>query len=274
MHIARTPILLDNLKSITQTASGANHTLALDSKGQIFIWGNGQQNQLGYRTIERHQHKSLTPYPLRLGRRRFTTIGNGTDHSFAIDNQNNVWSWGANSMGMTGHRTGAGDDNASIYIPGKIESLKRPNDPITQITGGAHHSIAITQSGSCLVWGEIKAHQLGLDVSTVPEDDIIFDSKGEPGIVIEPTVVPQLTGTKYVAAGTDHNIALNESDEPFSWGFSLMYQTGQGVTDEVKMPTKIENTAIRGKKITWAGAGGQYSMLAGPADVDFEMGDA
>ena len=111
-------------------------------------------------------------------------------------------------------------------------------------------------------------------MSTVPEDDIIFDSKGEPGIVIEPTMVPQVTGTKFVAAGTDHNIALNGSDESFSWGFSLMYQTGQGVTDEVKMPTKIENTAVRGKKITWAGAGGQYSMLAGPADVDVEMGDA
>ena len=177
-------------------------------------------------------------------------------------------------MGMTGHRTGAGDDNASIYIPARVESLYRPSDPVTQITGGAHHSVAVTKNGSCLVWGEIKAHQLGLDISTVPEDDIIFDQKGEAGIVIEPTVIPQITMAKYVAAGTDHNIALNGNDEPFSWGFSLSYQTGQGVTEEVKIPTRIENTAIRGKKITWAGAGGQYSILAGPADADVEMANA
>lgn len=176
-------------------------------------------------------------------------------------------------MGMTGHRTGAGDDNASIYIPAKIESLHRPDDPVTQITGGAHHSIAVTQSGSCLVWGEVKAQQLGLDMSTVPEDGIIFDANNNPGIVIEPTVIPQLPGAKFVAAASDHNIAISAADEPFSWGFSLMYQTGQGTTDEVKLPTKIENTAVRGKKITWAGAGGQYSMLAGPADVDVGMAD-
>ena len=175
-------------------------------------------------------------------------------------------------MGMTGHRTGAGDDNAAIYIPAKIESLNRPEDPVTQITGGAHHSIAVTQNGLCLVWGEVKAYQLGLDISTVPEDDIIMDARGEPGIVIEPTVVPQVIGAKLVAAGTDHNIALNGNDEPFTWGFSLAYQTGQGTTDEIKLPTQIENTAVRGKKITWAGAGGQYSIIAGPADV--EMLDA
>lgn len=173
---------------------------------------------------------------------------------------------------MTGHRAGAGDDNAAVYIPAKLPSLNRPNDPVTQITGGAHHSIACTRNGSCLVWGEVKAHQLGLDTSTVPEDDIILDAKGEPGIVIEPTLVPQVTGTKYVAAGTDHSIALNGHDEPFTWGFSLAYQTGQGTTEDVEMPTQIENTAVRGKHITWAGAGGQYSIIAGPADV--EMSDA
>ena len=240
----------------------------MDSKGRIFVWGNGEQNQLGYRIIQRHQQKSLTPYPLRVGRKQFTKIGNGSDHSFAIDNQRQVWSWGANSMGMTGHRAGAGDDNASVYVPAKVESLNRPNDPVTQITGGAHHSIAVTQNGSCLVWGEVKAYQLGLDISTVPEDDIILDSKGEPGIVIEPTFVPQVIGAKHVGAGTDHNIAINANDEPFSWGFSLAYQTGQGTTDEIKMPTRIENTAIRGKKITWSGAGGQYSIIAGPADIE------
>lgn len=35
----------------------------------------------------------------------------------------------------------------------------------------------------------------------------------------------------------------------------------------VKTATLIDNTAIHGKKITWAAGGGQFSMLAGPADI-------
>lgn len=31
------------------------------------------------------------------------------------------------------------------------------------------------------------------------------------------------------------------------------------------MATLIDNTAVRGKKLNWAGAGGQYSILTAPA---------
>ncbi|KAK5637535.1 hypothetical protein RRF57_013250 [Xylaria bambusicola] len=48
----------------------------------------------------------------------------------------------------------------------------------------------------------------------------------------------------------------------YSWGFSANYQTGQGTTDDIEVPTVIDNSAIRDREIVWAGAGGQYSIVA------------
>ena len=46
-----------------------------------------------------------------------------------------------------------------------------------------------------------------------------------------------------------------------SWGFSANYQTGQGTIEDIEVPTVIDNTAIRGRRIHSAGAGGQFSIL-------------
>ena len=59
-----------------------------------------------------------------------------------------------------------------------------------------------------------------------------------------------------------------------SWGFSANYQTGQGTTDDVETPERIENTAIKDRKITWAGAGGQYSMVGAAREEGVTNGTA
>jgi regulator of chromosome condensation len=69
----------------------------------------------------------------------------------------------------------------------------------------------------------------------------------------------------FVAAGIDDSIALTENGDAYSWGFSSDYRTGQGTTETVDVPTQIQNTALVGKKITFAGCGGQFGVLAGPA---------
>lgn len=66
-----------------------------------------------------------------------------------------------------------------------------------------------------------------------------------------------------VAAGTDNSFAIDKDGRAWSWGFSANYQTGQGTTDDIMTPTVIDNTAVRGKRLVFAGAGGQYSILAG-----------
>jgi regulator of chromosome condensation len=87
------------------------------------------------------------------------------------------------------------------------------------------------------------------------------------------TASPDVSNIVSVAAGTDNSFALTKDGKAYSWGFSANFQTGQGTTEDIEVPTLIDNTAVRNKKLMFAGAGGQYSVLASFAeDVDMVNG--
>lgn len=256
-----TPILIPSLKKITFLSCGANHVLALNDKGKVFSWGSGQQNQLGRRIVERNKLHGLQPREFGI-RKKIVSIGCGSYHSFAIAATGTVYSWGLNSFGATAIREGAGDDEAAIVHPTIVDSLSDRN--IVQLCGGSHHSIGRTADGKCLVWGRLDGFQSGLKVDTLADDAVIKDERGRPRILIEPTQVPGINA-KSVAAASDHSLVVDASGRVWSWGFSATYQTGQGTQDDIEVATVIDNTAVRGKQLNWAGAGGQFSVFTSPA---------
>ncbi|KAG9256876.1 GDP/GTP exchange factor [Emericellopsis atlantica] len=264
IKIQPTPILLPTLKNIKSLAKGANHVLALDHKGNVLAWGCGQQNQLGRRIIERNKLSSLIPQGVGLPRGKIVRIACGSYHSFAIDTSGQLWGWGLNNFGEVGVEGNAGENDAVILRPVKITALT--DHIIRDIEGGGHHSVACNEKGELLTWGRVDGHQVGIDPSTLTEENAIFDDRKVPRILFVPTVVPDISNVVAVAAGFDNSFAVTADGRAFSWGFSSNYQTGQGTIDDIEKPTHIDNTAIRGKKIIGAGAGGQYSILIGKAE--------
>ncbi len=271
IKIQSTPAKLPNLRSVKRVVCGANHAMALREDGTIFIWGSGEQNQLGHRILERKRYDSLLPTPLRLNK-KCRLIGCGMDHSFAVEkNTEDVWAWGLNSFGETGIRKGAGGYGAVVFSPTRVPTLALNGDTISTITGGAHHSAATTANGKLLAWGRLDGCQLGLNANSLPDTDTIKDSKGKTRILVKPTELPTMTigTTKLVAVGTDHNVAINTAGQAHSWGFNANYQCGQGAgSDGIDEPTRIENTAVKNRDLIWAGAGGQFSMMAAVAEGD------
>ncbi|EFQ34633.1 GDP/GTP exchange factor [Colletotrichum graminicola M1.001] len=265
IQIQKTPEYLPTLKNITALAAGSNHILALDDKGVVVAWGCGQQNQLGRRIIERNKLASLVPQSMGIPKGKINRIACGSYHSFALAKDGSVWAWGLNNFAETGIEMGAGEDDAVVLRPTVVESLK--DYKVKQIAGGEHHSLACTEDGKLLTWGRLDGHQVGIPVEELPEDRVIKDESNNPRILSKPTVVEDIAKCVYVAAGVDNNFAIDDKGEAHSWGFSANYQTGQGTTEDIETPTTIDNTAVRGKKLIFAGAGGQYSILGGVADV-------
>ena len=261
-QIEFTPVRVDGLKKITKLACGANHVLALDSRGAVFAWGSGQQNQLGRRIVERTKLNALTPREFALPK-GVVDIGAGSYNSFAVHKTKGLFAWGLNSYGETGLTAGAGEDEAVILHPTVIESLK-DRGQVTHIEGGAHHTIAVTETGECLVWGRVDGFQTGLRLDSLPEEDVVRDSKKQPRILTVPTRVPGFQAA-YATAGSDHCVAISKDGKAYSWGFSATYQTGLGQDDDVEEATLIDNTAVRGQRLVWAGAGGQFSVIAASA---------
>jgi regulator of chromosome condensation len=188
IKIQYTPILLPSLKNIAALASGANHILALDTKGNVSAWGSGQQNQLGRRIIERNKLSSLIPQGVGLPRGKVVKIACGSYHSFALDKDGKVWGWGLNNFGEVGVEGNAGEDNAVILRPAKITLLE--DHAIRCIDGGGHHTVACNEKGELITWGRVDGSQVGIDPSTLTEENAIFDDRKTPRILFVPTVVP------------------------------------------------------------------------------------
>jgi len=204
------------------------------------------------------------PREFGLPRNKIEKIFCGGYHAFAIDKKGQVWAWGLNNFAETGIAEGAGEDNAVIPQPEIVPALKDYN--IKEISGGSHHSMACTEDGKILIWGRADGSQPGVLIEDIPKDMIIFDDRDAPRILSKPLVVP-LSNITEVAAGSDTSIAIDAEGKAYSWGFSANYQTGQGTDEDVKVATLIDNSAVRGKKIIGAGAGGQFSLLFAKADT-------
>jgi regulator of chromosome condensation len=260
---------IEDVKKVTHIACGTNHVMTLDTDKHVFAWGNGQQNQLGRRVTERSLIEALLPNRVGFHDKKFkrpsqkiAKISCGDYHSMAIGEDGHVWAWGANNYCETGHPGNAGESTAAVLSPQIVDSLE--DKQVLSVEGGSHHNVAVTAHGECLVWGRCDGSQTGISMSqlnAIDDDTKVLKSNGKPKILVEPTKIPHLENIVSVACGPEHTIAINTDGKAFSWGFSTNYQTGQGTEDDIDVPTLIDNTAVRDIKLTFAGAGGQYSVL-------------
>ncbi|KAI8692542.1 hypothetical protein NCS56_00011200 [Fusarium sp. Ph1] len=257
------PIQIRGINNITQITCGANHILALDSSGKVWGWGSHEQNQLGRRLFGRHT-EHLKPRLVEVCRGKAKYIASGEYHAFAIDHKDDVWAWGLNSFGEAGYADGAGSDSALLPYPMKIRDLCGRG--VTLIDGGAHHSAAVTATGECLVWGRIDGGQLGISFTPAQLQDpelIRHDERNKPRICLRPTQVPHVGKMVHVACGTDHTIFINKMWKAYATGINSSGQLGLGSDDDVDVAREVRSKDLKGTRLSWAGAGGQFSVVAG-----------
>lgn len=265
IKIQKTPLKIKELKNVVQLAAGKDHLLALDSKGIVFAWGNGQQFQLGRRVLERHRFRSLEPQQFGLYNIKY--IASGDFHCFAIDHSDNVYSWGLNQFGqcaLTG-QNGELEDGSILTKPTLIPELSGLG--IKQIAAGEHHTLALTETGEVLAWGRYDMKEIGIPESLLPESSF-KDAHGKVRSVPRPTKLKfgakKSPKIKTIGVGSHHSFAVTEDGFVYAWGFSETYAPGLGNLDEdVERPTRIVNTATKYEDITMIGAGGQFSVSGG-----------
>lgn len=258
------------MEKVTKIEAGCNHVLALASDGRVYTWGFSDQDQLGRRVLKRRAGPWAGLNPRKLGLKDVVDIGVGSDHSFAITKDEYVYGWGLNNFGQTGIAENAGTDAATVIAPTKIDGLTE----VSQIVGGNKHSIALTTGGDCYVWGRLDSSATGMDLDALPDEGVIYDRRDKPRILSKPTPLPDLK-VSFIAAGGDHSLVISQGDrKPYSWGFNGNHQTGHNVEDDIETPTKIVSKSIRDKEFVWAGAGGQFSLLAEEVAITVESDES
>lgn len=253
------PVLIQELKQVKTMAVGANHAIAITHKGKAFNWGAGEQSELGRRVVARTATGALVPREFGLQRKNIVDVAAGEHFTMALEKNGYVYAWGHNGYGQCGVDLEKNIDDIT-QTPTIVESLKGMK--IAQLVAGNHHSIARTEDGDVLIWGRLDNAQGGMKQEDMPEESILkHEVTGRPLAAIKPLSIPNLNA-KFIAAANDTSFAITPEGKAYSWGFSTNYQTGQGTSDDVLVATHVDNTAVRGKSLVFAGIGGQFGVLA------------
>ena len=150
-HPQMTPSLIPNVPpNIVQFVCGYQHSLFLDSEGNVFSVGNNEHGQLGlgHNTKQNELNKIPNIPPIK-------TVSCVGSSCYLIDFEGNLWSFGFNGFGQLGH-----GDKTHINIPKVINTLK----DIQQISYGccgSHHFLAKNSQNQIFVTGNNHYGQLG-----------------------------------------------------------------------------------------------------------------
>ncbi|EIW68398.1 hypothetical protein TREMEDRAFT_32149 [Tremella mesenterica DSM 1558] len=230
------PISLPSLAKIkiTSVSCGADHVLALAITGHVYVWGNGQQNQLGRRIIERRKLNGLEPE--RLGLRGIVHVSAGMYHSFAVGTDGTVWAWGLNTFHQTGISSQKGGEEEMINQPTIVDALS-PNNlggaKVVSISGGEHHSLFLLSNGDVLGCGRCDANELGLGEDH-PAQEGLKERKEERQREREEKVMEKQKKLEKVKEGDESAKELAE-EELAEAQASLRVPMGEYVPEPVKI---------------------------------------
>ncbi|PFH51391.1 hypothetical protein AMATHDRAFT_47104 [Amanita thiersii Skay4041] len=250
-----------DIEKVSALAAGNNHLVVLTTHGNIYTWGAGEQAQLGRKVLERRKIHGTVPEKVTLGNRsrKAVVVGAGAFHSFAVDEDGNVWGWGLNSMGQTGTGYSTSDDSI-VQSPQKIQILSREGlggDLVVQIAGGEHHTLFRTLQGKVYACGRSNCGQLGL-----PDDDPAFLDHKDSDFIPEPVQITFPDPTDPIAnisCGPHYNMAVTQGGALYCWGQGL--QGELGVSDEEVRTPKILVRKEGGKWFAAAvSCGGQHTL--------------
>jgi len=171
-----------------------------------------------------------------------------------------VWSWGKNKSGELSHA-----NTASSLIPRPVKHLRNKN--IINISSGAQHSGAVTDTGILYICGSYLHGKLGIENLTKVHVT-----------TFQPITALRGLKVKQVACGDYHTLCLIEDGTVYTWGGSLHKKLGarQGGKD-FKTPGKIVGLGnnqikkvacgdfhsialtVTGKVYSWGGGGSFFN---------------
>jgi E3 ubiquitin-protein ligase HERC4 len=145
---------------LVDVAAGAHHSAAVDASGAVLVWGSNKDGQLGLDSGSADTVVS-TPTPLLAlvnMRVRIAQIACGERHTLLLSDCGRVYTCGDNSYGQLGLDQ-APATLAQARTPTRCSGLS--GIPVVRIAAGAHHSLALSASGSVYSWGANSFGQLG-----------------------------------------------------------------------------------------------------------------
>ncbi|MEU7982831.1 cell wall anchor protein [Micromonospora sp. NPDC049081] len=225
------------LSGARSIAVGEGHSLAVVGTGYAVAWGFNGAGEVGDGTSD-----NFRPIPVRVcavGETapcdRFlngvSALAAGAFHSMALLGSGSVVSWGYNVEGQIGDGT---RDNHRVCAEGQVAPCDRFLYGVRHIAANGFHSLAQLSSGGVLAWGYNGYGQLGDGTRVNRLTPVRVCAVGE--------VAPCgrfLYLIRAIAAGIDHNLALQPNYTVVAWGLNNHGQLGDGTTSDRSVPVQV-----------------------------------
>jgi alpha-tubulin suppressor-like RCC1 family protein len=213
------PRRVDDLKNIPSVAvaAGARHSVALTERGEVYVWGDNKDGQLGLnRRNGVHNVQRVEALWKNTSSCKAAIAIAAADHSTLILTTPTGSGLPVNSLYSWGHGN---------HIPTRVQFSEphyqgRPINPVA-IACARYHNAAVTSDGLVYTWG-LHAEPLGTASRA---------SASKPQLVAG--MLPENGGGLAVAvsASENHTAVITESGALFTWGATI----GKGVLGHSKV---------------------------------------
>lgn len=151
------PSLVEIRGVLRQVSCGGAHTAALTDDGQLYVWGRGNEGQLG---LGDYRPRTVPALLKSLGDQTTGTtvlqVACGGAHTIALVDNGDVYTWGSNDEMQLGLGSTFG---RKVNRPELVAELG--NKGVLRVAAGKNFSMALTESGDVYSWGAGGSLQLG-----------------------------------------------------------------------------------------------------------------
>jgi hypothetical protein len=192
---------------IVSVVAGADHNLAVDEGGGVWVWGRNDSGQLGKNTRTLGVVADRTP--VRIISSGAKSVAAGFAHSLVLKQDGTVLGFGRNTVGQVGQSSGT----SYAKLPTPISGLS----DIRLISAGTDSSFAIDQAGQLRSWGYNAYGELLLGYASPSSSPAVYG----------PTPSPIATNVFNVAGGGYSSLAVGAQGVIFG-GRNDVGQAGNG----------------------------------------------
>jgi len=218
------PQQIGAISGVVTIAAGLGHSMALQSNGELWAWGDNMYGQLGDgSTTSRSSPEQINA----IGNLKAVTAGNY--HTLAIKSDGTLWAWGYNAQGQLGDGTYTNESS-----PENISAISGVSG-VVAIAAGGSYTVALKSGGTVWTWGDNSYGELGNGNTTNSSNNY------------SPQQIGTIGNISAVAAGWNHAVALQSDGTLWAWGDGGEGQLGDGLTVDSNSPVMINTNYARVK---------------------------
>ena len=188
------------LATARTVVGGNGYTLALQTDGTVWAWGDTVYGQLGLGS----QTSAIVPVQVP-GLSSVVSIAAGTKASYAVTSTGQVYAWGDNAVGELGQHVTSTTPTMSPTLVSGVPAM-------ASIAAGDGFVLALTTDGRVFAWGNGTDGTLGDNTNT--------------GAQPTPAAIAGITTAVQVSATTTAGYALLADGTARSWGLADHGQLG------------------------------------------------